>query len=176
LFLKVFPVLRDVFRHYRDHLADVQSAEIVRIGGALCNLVYEYTLYGDGGLYYVVAYALSILGGEDWRRRLQGDNTELPLAFRTKHLNLDSDADVDEVLPIAVEQEAHEFEEEGESALDGQEEFVPSERDAALEGSITKRDHTRRLKKARKVLECVGEEQVFVSVCLPDFVCVHAAI
>jgi hypothetical protein len=56
------------------------------------------------------------------------------------------------------------LEEEGESVLDGHEEFVPSERDASLENSITRRDHIRRLKKARKVVERVAEDQMFVSV------------
>jgi hypothetical protein len=140
----------------------VQSPKIAKIGVALCNLIYEYTLYGDSGLYYIGAYALSIPGGEDWRRRILGDVTELPAAFRTKHLNLNSDEEVEEMVRIAVEEEAEVAEEE-EEAPNAQEEFVPSARDAALVSSITARDHSRRLKSERKIVERVAKVDMFVA-------------
>jgi hypothetical protein len=84
----VFPVLRDLLHHYRDHLAEVKTATIVKIAVGLCNLLYDFTLRGDCASYFSAAYALSLCGAEEWRRRIANDTSELPPAFQLKHLIL----------------------------------------------------------------------------------------
>jgi hypothetical protein len=160
-----------MFQHYRQHIAEVKSTAIAKIGVALCNLVYDYTLHGDYVLYYVGAYALSIAGAEEWRRVLANDESELPAAFRPIKLNLESDEPVVELMQVVVADEALALEDEVGVDSDLSLDYDPSPKEAANVGLLKKRERSRRLINLRQQKEEAEDKAVFVFVC--SCLCMH---
>jgi hypothetical protein len=168
LISQVFPALRDLFHHYRDHMSEVKTGPIVKVAVGLCNLLYDFTLHGDYALYFSGAYALSLKGGEEWRRRVNNDTSELPPAFQLKHLNFAKTlaAQILSAAPVRLFEEdeivlaegvADEIEDTDDSA-----DFVPTNRDQSLVASLRKREVVLRLKSQRNIKEKAEEKAVYV--------------
>lgn len=181
LTFQVFPALRDLFYYYRDHLTEVRTATIVKIAVGLCNILYDFTLHGDYALYFSGAFALSLPGGEEWRRRISNDTSDLQPAFQLKHLNFaKSLADVDDAAVRLFEEDEIVFAEgvaEDVEDTDGSGDFVPTNRDKSLVATLQKREVVLRLKSQRNIKEKAEEKDVydfFLYACA--FECVHVCV
>jgi hypothetical protein len=72
LFLQVFPILRGLFRYYRDVLHTLADPEVRKIVVIMCNDLYVHTLFSDYGNIFGSAYLLSKQGAEEHRAALAG--------------------------------------------------------------------------------------------------------
>jgi hypothetical protein len=157
----VFPILRGLFHHYKDHFSEITSLPIAKICAGLCNNLYDNTLHGDYVLYYVAAYALSLAGGEEWRRVLSGDASELPAVLQPPKLNWTSDIEVVAMVELYVEGEAIAEEEEGVIDSDLSGDYDPTAREPAHEGFMKLREKSRRLLNLRKRKEQAEDKALF---------------
>jgi hypothetical protein len=162
----VFPILRGLFHHYREHFSEITSIPIAKICTALCNNLYENTLHGDYVLYYVAAYALSLAGGEEWRRVLNGDTSELPVALQPPKLNWTSDSEVAAIVELFVDGEAVAQDEESGIDSDLSVDYEPTPREASNERFLKSREKSQRLLNLRKRKEQAEAKALYVCVLL----------